>query len=166
MTDGKGRTVDFKNTVVIMTSNVGSQWIHEFHGKDDKEMETRVMDALRATFRPEFLNRIDEIIIFNSLGLEEIKKIVDIQMGYLAKRLESAKIQLELTEAAKAFLAESGFDPTYGARPLRRTIQHLIQDPLATKILEGSVQEGDRVTVDVKDGEVIFSSLPVSELET
>ena len=158
MTDGKGRTVDFKNTVVIMTSNVGSQWIHELHGKDDKEMETRVMDALRATFRPEFLNRIDEIIIFNSLGLEEIKKIVDIQMGYLARRLESAKIKLELTEAAKAFLADSGFDPVYGARPLRRTIQHLIQDPLATKILEGSIQEGDRVTVDVKDGEVVFLS--------
>jgi ATP-dependent Clp protease ATP-binding subunit ClpB len=158
MTDGKGRTVDFRNTVVIMTSNVGSQWIHELHGKDDKEMETRVMDALRSTFRPEFLNRLDEIIIFNSLGLEEIKKIVDIQMGYLARRLESAKIQLELTETAKAYLAESGFDPVYGARPLRRTIQHLIQDPLATKILEGSIQEGDRVTIDVKDGQVVFIS--------
>jgi ATP-dependent Clp protease ATP-binding subunit ClpB len=158
MTDGKGRTVDFRNTVVIMTSNVGSQWIHELHGKDNKEMETRVMDALRATFRPEFLNRIDEIIIFNSLGLEEIKKIVDIQMGYLTRRLESAKIKLELTDAAKAFLAESGFDPVYGARPLRRTIQHLIQDPLATKILEGSIQEGGRVRVDVKDGEVVFLS--------
>jgi ATP-dependent Clp protease ATP-binding subunit ClpB len=158
MTDGKGRTVDFRNTVVIMTSNVGSQWIHEYHGKDDQEMETRVMDALRATFRPEFLNRLDEIVIFNSLGIEEIKKIVDIQMGYLARRLESAKIQLELTEAAKAYLADSGFDPVYGARPLRRTIQHLIQDPLATKILEGSIQEGDRVTVDVKNGEVVFLS--------
>ncbi|MEJ2725566.1 MAG: ATP-dependent chaperone ClpB [Deltaproteobacteria bacterium] len=156
MTDGKGRTVDFRNTVVIMTSNVGSQWIHELHGKDNKEMETRVMDALRATFRPEFLNRIDEIIIFNSLGLEEIKKIVEIQMGYLRSRLESAKIKLDLTEAAKKFLADSGFDPVYGARPLRRTIQHLIQDPLATKILEGNIKEGDRVTVDVQDGKVVF----------
>ena len=108
MTDGKGRTVDFKNTVLIMTSNVGSQWIRDLGGKDEAEMEKRVTDALRNTFRPEFLNRIDETIIFNSLGPEEIKKIVGIQMGFLAKRLEDNKISLELTERAEDFLANTG----------------------------------------------------------
>jgi len=156
MTDGKGRTVDFKNTVLIMTSNVGSQWIHEMNGKDEKEMETRVMDALRGTFRPEFLNRIDEIIIFNSLGADEIKKIVDIQMGFLNRRLKESKITLELTDKAKEFLANTGFDPVYGARPLKRAIQRLIQDPLAMKIIEGEIKEGNHVAMDVKDGEVIF----------
>lgn len=156
MTDGKGRTVDFKNTVLIMTSNVGSQWIQELKGKDEGEMEKRVMDTLRSTFRPEFLNRIDEIVIFNSLGHQEIKKIVDIQMGLLRKRLEGAKIGLELTEKAGEFLASAGFDPVYGARPLKRAIQHLIQDPLSMKILEGSVKEGDHVRVDVEGGQVVF----------
>jgi len=156
MTDGKGRTVDFKNTVLIMTSNVGSQWIQELKGKDEKEMERRVMDALRSTFRPEFLNRIDEIIIFNSLGPEEIKKIVDIQMGFLNRRLKESKITLELTDKAKEFLANTGFDPVYGARPLKRAIQHLIQDPLAMKIIEGEIKEGNHVAMDVKDSEVVF----------
>ncbi|WP_028320432.1 ATP-dependent chaperone ClpB [Desulfatiglans anilini] len=156
MTDGKGRTVDFKNTVLIMTSNVGSQWIQELGGRDPEEAEKRVMEALRATFKPEFLNRIDEIVIFNALGTEEIKKIVEIQVNLLAKRLAATKITLSLTDAAKAFIARSGFDPAYGARPLKRTIQHLIQDPLAVKILEGSVKEGDHVTVDLQDGQIIF----------
>ncbi|NQT55374.1 MAG: AAA family ATPase, partial [Desulfobacteraceae bacterium] len=156
MTDGKGRTVDFKNTILIMTSNVGSEWIRELGAKNDVEMERRVMEALRATFRPEFLNRIDEIVVFNSLSSEEIKKIVDIQIGLLSKRLEAKKITLELTDKAKEFLANSGFDPVYGARPLKRAIQHLIQDPLAMKILEGSVKEGDHVSIDVKDGQVVF----------
>jgi ATP-dependent Clp protease ATP-binding subunit ClpB len=158
MTDGKGRTVDFKNTVVIMTSNVGSQWIHELNGKDPKEMESRVMDALRATFRPEFLNRVDEIVIFNSLGSEEIKKIVDIQVRLLGRRLEGAKIKLALTEGAKEYLSKTGFDPVYGARPLKRAIQQLVQDPLAMKILEGAVKEGDHLKVDVRKGEVIFET--------
>ena len=156
MTDGKGRTVDFKNTVLIMTSNVGTQWIQEMTGRDDEELERRVMDALRGTFKPEFLNRIDEIIVFNSLGPEEIKKIVDIQMGLLSKRLENNKITLEMTDRAKEFVANTGFDPVYGARPLKRTIQHLIQDPLAMKILEGGVKEGIHVTMDVNNGEVVF----------
>jgi ATP-dependent Clp protease ATP-binding subunit ClpB len=156
MTDGKGRTVDFKNTVIIMTSNVGSQWIYELAGKDNKEMESRVMDALRSTFRPEFLNRIDEIVIFNSLGTEEIKKIVDIQIAYLSKRLEANKMTLALTDRAREFLAKTGFDPVYGARPLKRTIQHMIQNPLAVKVLNGSIKDGDRVTVDVEKGEVVF----------
>jgi ATP-dependent Clp protease ATP-binding subunit ClpB len=158
MTDGKGRTVDFKNTVIIMTSNVGSQWIYELAGKDDKEMESRVMEALRSTFRPEFLNRVDEIVIFNSLGTEEIKKIVDIQTAFLSRRLEGNKISLALTDRAREFLAKTGFDPVYGARPLKRTIQHMIQDPLAVKILDGSIKDGDRVTVDVEKGKVVFRS--------
>jgi ATP-dependent Clp protease ATP-binding subunit ClpB len=156
MTDGKGRTVDFKNTVLIMTSNIGTQWIQELGDKTNPEMEKRVMDALRATFKPEFLNRIDEIVIFNSLGPEEIKKIVEIQIGLLAKRLEASKITLNLTDEAKAFLASSGFDPVYGARPLKRTIQHLVQDPLAMKILDGSVKEGDHLRVDVRNGDLVF----------
>lgn len=158
MTDGKGRTVDFKNTVLIMTSNVGTQWIQELGDEKSPEMEKRVMDALRSTFKPEFLNRIDEIVIFNSLGPEEIKKIVEIQMGLLAKRLEASKITLELTDKAKEFLANSGFDPVYGARPLKRTIQRLVQDPLAMKILDGSVKEGDHLRMDVRDGELVFQS--------
>ncbi len=156
MTDGKGRTVDFKNTVLIMTSNVGSQWLQDLGGRNDAEMERRVMEALRATFKPEFLNRTDEIVIFNSLGPKEIKKIVGIQMEILGKRLEASKITLELTDKAEEFLANTGFDPVYGARPLKRTIQHLIQDPLALKILEGSVKEGDHVRMDVIDGEIVF----------
>jgi ATP-dependent Clp protease ATP-binding subunit ClpB len=156
MTDGKGRTVDFKNTVLIMTSNVGSQWITDLNGKDSKELEKRVMEALRSTFRPEFLNRIDETVIFNSLGPDEIKKIVEIQMGYLRKRLADNKITLNLTDRAKEFVANTGFDPVFGARPLKRTIQHLIQDPLAMKILAGDITEGNQVTIDVKDGEVVF----------
>jgi ATP-dependent Clp protease ATP-binding subunit ClpB len=155
MTDGKGRTVDFKNTVLIMTSNVGSQWIQEF-SDNREEMEKRVMEALRATFKPEFLNRIDEIVVFNSLGQEEIKKIVEIQVADLARRLEANKVTLELTDAAKEFLAKQGFDPVYGARPLKRTIQHLIQDPLAVRILDGSIQDGDHVKLDVKDGSLVF----------
>lgn len=156
MTDGKGRTVDFKNTVLIMTSNVGSQWINELNGKEDREMENRVMDALRNTFRPEFLNRIDETIIFNSLGIEEIKKIVDIQINLLKKRLKDSKITLELTENGREYLANTGFDPVYGARPLKRAIQRYVQDPLSIKILEGDIGEGSTVTMDIQDGEVVF----------
>ena len=156
MTDGKGRTVDFKNTVLIMTSNVGSQWIQELAGKDGADMEGKIMDALRSTFRPEFLNRIDEIIIFNALGPAEIKKIVSIQMGLLSRRLEDSKITLELSDNAKEFLANTGFDPVYGARPLKRTIQRLIQDPLAMKLLDGSIKEGDHVKVITEDGKLVF----------
>ncbi len=161
MTDGKGRTVDFKNTVLIMTSNIGTQWIQELGGQDPAEMEKRVMEALRATFKPEFLNRIDETVIFNSLGQEEIKKIVEIQIQILGGRLETGKITLTISDDAEAFLAHAGFDPVYGARPLKRTIQHLIQDPLALKILEGSVKEGDSVHVDVKDDDLIFTTRSV-----
>ncbi len=156
MTDGKGRTVDFKNTVLIMTSNVGSQFIQEMGGKDSGETEKRVMDLLRSTFKPEFLNRIDDIVMFNTLGPEEIKEIVGIQIGLLSKRLEANKITLKLTDRAEEFLANTGFDPVYGARPLKRAIQRYIQDPLAVKILEGSVKEEDNITVDAKEGKVVF----------
>jgi ATP-dependent Clp protease ATP-binding subunit ClpB len=156
MTDGKGRTVDFKNTVLIMTSNIGSQIIRELAGKDKEEMASSVMDMLRATFKPEFLNRIDETIIFNSLGRDEIKKIVDIQVELLSKRLQDRKITLRLTDGVKEFLVDVGFDPIYGARPLKRAIQHHIEDELALKILNGEVADGTEVTVDVDNGKVVF----------
>jgi len=156
MTDGQGRTVDFKNTVIIMTSNLGSQYILELGAKDRKEMERRVNAALRDAFKPEFLNRVDETIIFNNLGREEIKSIVEIQLKRLRQNLAGRKMALEITERAKALIADSGFDPVYGARPLKRTIQRLIQDPLAVKILAGEFKEGDRVKVDSQGSELIF----------
>lgn len=159
LTDGHGRTVDFKNTVVIMTSNIGSHFIQEMAAQDPEGMRKRVFEALRAQFRPEFLNRIDELIIFNSLDRSQIKKIVEIQLLDLKRRLSERKIELVLTDEAKAFLAERGYDPTFGARPLRRTIQKLIQDPLALKILGGEFKEGDQVKVEAKEGEVIFSKI-------
>jgi ATP-dependent Clp protease ATP-binding subunit ClpB len=156
MTDGQGRTVDFKNTVIIMTSNLGSQYIQELGGKDRKEMERRVAAALREAFKPEFLNRVDETIIFNNLGRGEIAAIVEIQLKRLRKNLASRKISLDLTDAAKALIAEKGYDPIYGARPLKRTIQRMIQDPLAVKILGGEFKEGDRIEVDADGDELSF----------
>ncbi len=157
MTDGQGRTVDFKNTVIIMTSNLGSQYIQELGAKDRKEMERLVTAALRESFKPEFLNRVDETIIFNNLGRDQIAAIVDIQLKRLRKNLASRKIALELTDGAKALIAEKGYDPVYGARPLKRTIQRLIQDPLAVKILGGEFKEGDQVKVDANGEELNFS---------
>jgi ATP-dependent Clp protease ATP-binding subunit ClpB len=148
LTDGKGRTVDFKNTVIIMTSNIGSQFIRDLQG-DDEEMKKRVLEALRAHFRPEFLNRVDETVIFNSLGLEEIKRIVDLQVALLEKRLREKKLDIRLSDAAKEYVAREGFDPAYGARPLKRTIEREIQNPLALRILEGEFPEGSVVEVDV-----------------
>jgi ATP-dependent Clp protease ATP-binding subunit ClpB len=158
LTDGHGRTVDFKNTVIIMTSNIGSQWIVDLGERDYEEMRRRVMEAVRAQFKPEFLNRIDELIIFHGLGLKEIKAIVEIQMKRLQKRLSEKRIHLELSDKSKEWIAKEGFDSAYGARPLKRVIQKEIQDKLAIKILEGRFKEGDTVTVDVdeKKGELIF----------
>jgi ATP-dependent Clp protease ATP-binding subunit ClpB len=158
LTDGKGRTVDFKNTAIIMTSNIGSQWIQDLGARDYEEMRRRVLEALRAHFKPEFLNRVDEVIIFHALTLENIKEIVEIQLRNLRKRLAERKISMTLTERAKEFLAKEGFDPVYGARPLKRAIQRFIQDPLALKILQGEFSEGDTVEVDAapKNG-LIFS---------
>jgi ATP-dependent Clp protease ATP-binding subunit ClpB len=158
LTDGHGRTVDFKNTVVIMTSNIGSQWIMDLGEKDYEEMRRRVMDAVRAHFKPEFLNRIDELIIFRSLGLAQIKAIVEIQVKKLEQRLSEKRIQLKMTEKAKEWLAKEGFDPAYGARPLKRVIQKEIQDKLAMKLLEGKFKEGSMITADLDDrkGELVF----------
>ena len=155
LTDGHGRTVDFKNTVIIMTSNIGSQWIVE-HGDDEVEMEKLVMEAVRVQFRPEFLNRLDDIIIFHQLKLPEIVKIVDIQVNILSKRLKERKINIVLTDKARDFIARTGFDPTFGARPLKRTIQHKILDPLAMKILNKEFGEGDSIEVDVEESEIVF----------
>ncbi len=157
MTDGQGRTVDFKNTVIIMTSNLGSQYILDLGASDRKEMERRVSATLREAFKPEFLNRVDEIIIFNNLGREEIKLIVEIQLRRLRQNLAGKKMDLEITEAAKALLADKGYDPVYGARPLKRTIQRLIQDPLAVKILAGEFKEGDRIKIDAQHDQFVFS---------
>jgi ATP-dependent Clp protease ATP-binding subunit ClpB len=148
-TDGQGRTVDFKNTVLIMTSNLGSQFITELAGKNDEEMERRVTEALRAHFRPEFLNRIDEVIIFHSLQESQIEKIVDIQLARLDKLLAERKITLTLTEGARRFIAQHGYDPVYGARPLKRAIQKYLQDPLALKLLAGEFHEGDHIVAEV-----------------
>jgi ATP-dependent Clp protease ATP-binding subunit ClpB len=158
LTDGKGRTVDFANTIVIMTSNVGSEWMAELPDAGGSEVRERVMEALRARFRPEFLNRIDEIVIFNSLTLEQIKEIVEIQVGRLRALLAERKMDVELTDAAKEMIAREGFDPVYGARPLKRALQREIQNPLAVKILEGEFTDGDTVVVDVEDGRTVFSS--------
>ncbi len=160
LTDGHGRTVSFKNTVVIMTSNVGSQWIKELGGRDEPEMRRRVLEALGREFRPEFLNRIDEVIIFHSLGMEQLVQIVDIQLRRLQALLSDRKVQLELTDAARERLAEEGYDPVYGARPLKRVMQRRIQDPLALKMLQGEFEDGDRVAVDFRDGEFLFEALP------
>ncbi len=156
MTDGQGRTVDFKNTVIIMTSNLGSQYILDLGAKHREEMEQRVSAALREAFKPEFLNRVDETIIFNNLGRDEIKSIVEIQLKRLRQNLAGRKMALEITDRAKALIADKGYDPVYGARPLKRTIQRLIQDPLAVKILEGEFAEGDRVKVDTAGDELVF----------
>jgi ATP-dependent Clp protease ATP-binding subunit ClpB len=152
LTDGKGRTVDFKNTVVIMTSNLGSQYIAERARRDSTELDegTRrlVMDALREHFRPEFLNRVDEVVLFHPLGREHIKDIIGIQLRNLMKRLEERKIQVELTDAAKNQLVDEGYDPVYGARPLKRTLQRRLLDPLAMRVLQGEFRDGDRISVD------------------
>jgi ATP-dependent Clp protease ATP-binding subunit ClpB len=160
LTDGKGRTVDFKQTVVIMTSNIGSHYIAEHAHRDgtlDEGTRRQVMDAVRAHFRPEFLNRVDDIILFHPLSREHVAKIVEVQLARLMSRLADRKIQVELTEAAKAQLVEEGYDPVYGARPLRRTIQRRVLDPLAMRLLEGDFREGDVVRVDAEGGELRFT---------
>lgn len=156
LTDGHGRTVDFKNTVIIMTSNIGSQFLTELGENEYDEIKKRVMESLKASFKPEFLNRIDDIIIFHPLSKEHIKAILDIQMERLKKLLKEKRLELTLDEGAKNFLAAEGYDPAYGARPLKRLIQKEIQDPLAGKLLEGEFREGDNINVSEDKGELIF----------
>jgi ATP-dependent Clp protease ATP-binding subunit ClpB len=156
LTDGQGRTVDFKNTVIIMTSNIGSQWISEL-GDDEAKMREKVMEAMRQYFRPEFLNRVDETIIFHRLDKQQITAIVDIQLKHLCQRLADRKIKLEVTEKAKELLANEGYDPSFGARPLKRAIQRLLQDPLSMRILEGEFKDGDTVKAEARKGEIVFT---------
>ena len=167
LTDAKGRVASFKNTILIMTSNIGSEFIAKmgtlgFLGEKEEEtrksLKEKVMDALKETFRPEFLNRIDEIIIFDYLGKEEIKKIVDLELKKVEDRLKNKEIKVEFTESAKRFLAEKGFDPNLGARPLKRVIQKLVLDPLSLKIVSGEVKEGERVLVDLKEDNIVFQT--------
>jgi ATP-dependent Clp protease ATP-binding subunit ClpB len=162
LTDGQGRTVDFRNTVVIMTSNMGSHLFREY--EKPEKLRPLLMQELRNTLRPEFLNRIDEVVVFQPLGREEITRIVDIQLAHLRRRLEDRRIQLEVSETAKALLGREGYDPTFGARPLKRTIQRLVQDPLALKLLEREFVEGDTVTVDVEDDRLVFRKEVTAEV--
>jgi ATP-dependent Clp protease ATP-binding subunit ClpB len=161
LTDGQGRTVDFKNTIVIMTSNLGTQFIEE--ETDDDSIRERVTELLKTTFRPEFLNRIDETVIFHRLSLMQIKQIVEIQLRVLQRRLSGRKLEIEVTDRAKEYLAREGFDPLYGARPLKRAIQRLVQDPLAQRLLEGEYQEGARVRVDVAGGEIVLERVEAGD---
>jgi ATP-dependent Clp protease ATP-binding subunit ClpB len=162
LTDGHGRTVNFKNTVVIMTSNIGSHYIMEL---GPEAAEPKVMETLRQHFRPEFLNRIDDIIMFHGLSRSDLARIVDIQLAHLRKLLAERKITLELTEAAQFHLAEAGYDPTFGARPLKRVIQRELQDPLALRLLQGDFKEGDIIRVDVKNGALKFEKAQTLAVE-
>ena len=156
MTDGHGKTVDFTNTIIIMTSNVGSRHIQELGADQRDEMERRVMEALRGQFKPEFLNRIDETIIFLNLSPDQIGAIVDIQMARLAQRLAAQKISLTLEASARDLLTRKGYDPVYGARPLKRAIQQYIENPLAMEILKGAIEEDTALTAYAEGDSIIF----------
>ncbi|HLN19266.1 MAG TPA: AAA family ATPase, partial [Patescibacteria group bacterium] len=168
LTDAKGRRVNFKNTVVIMTSNIGSDIIYRsglgFRENNDSqmigedEMKDKVMLSLRENFKPEFLNRLDDIIIFHPINQKMLKQIIELQLEQVQQRLSEKNIKIRLTKAAKDFLAEKGFDPTYGARPLKRQIQNLIMDELALQIIEGKINEGDKVTVDAENDKILFKN--------
>ncbi|MBE2211111.1 MAG: AAA family ATPase, partial [Xanthomonadaceae bacterium] len=161
LTDGQGRTVDFRNTVIVMTSNLGSHQIQEMAGDDSPEayiqMKAAVMGVVQAHFRPEFINRLDDIVVFHPLDKAQIKQIAKIQLGGLEKRLGERGIKLELSDKAYDLLGNIGFDPIYGARPLKRAIQQQIENPLAQAILSGNFVSGDTVKVDVDGGKLVFS---------
>jgi ATP-dependent Clp protease ATP-binding subunit ClpB len=150
LTDGQGRTVDFRNTILILTSNLGSQYIAD-PSLDDAETKDRVMSVVRATFKPEFLNRLDDVIVFDALTTDELTEIVDLQVRRLANRLAGRRLTLDVTSAAKEWLAVTGFDPVYGARPLRRLIQSAIGDKLARGLIAGEIADGDKVMVDLDE---------------
>src|ERR1035441_8306702 len=160
LTDSKGRTVDFKNTVLIMTSNLGAQQLSTAWTESEEgfaEASERVMTVLREHFRPEFLNRIDDVVVFHPLGEEQLEHIIELRLTDLEKLLADRKITIELTAAARKAIFKAGYDRAYGARPLKRAIQRLVQDPLATKILDGSVRHGDHVTVDASKTGLTFN---------
>jgi ATP-dependent Clp protease ATP-binding subunit ClpB len=157
LTDGQGRTVDFRNTVIIMTSNLGSQVIQELAGEGNyQRMKNAVMESVQQHFRPEFINRVDDIVVFHPLGIEQIRAIVEIQIDYLRRRLLERDMELELDDKARDLIGEAGFDPVYGARPLRRAIQQQIENPLAQRILRNELVPGDRVRVSVRGSELVF----------
>ena len=157
LTDGQGRTVDFRNTIIIMTSNLGSAVFGDASIGREKQ-KAAVLEDVRMTFRPEFVNRIDEIVVFDPLGRDEIRQIVDIQLGGLQRRLAERKLTVTLTDAARDYLANKGYDPAFGARPLKRLIQREIQDPLAMKLLSGDIHDGDTIEIDAGDGGLVFRS--------
>ena len=158
LTDGQGRVVSFKNTIIIMTSNVGSQFIAGANAKSDPdEVQRQVNEALRQTFKPEFLNRIDDVVVFHALGLSDIEKIVDIQLKDVRERLDRDRIKLELADAAVQSLALDGLDPVYGARPLKRLIQRQVVDNVANLIIDGKLHEGDTVRIDVGSDDQLFA---------
>ena len=161
LTDSKGRTVDFKNTVLIMTSNLGSREIQEV-SEDEKQVREAVTQVLQDHFKPEFLNRIDDIVIFHRLSRDQISQIVDVQLERLRQMLHERNISIVLDDSAKELLAREGYDPNYGARPLKRAIQTLIQNPLAMKLLQGDIQPGQTVTVSAPDGELVFHTNQVA----
>jgi ATP-dependent Clp protease ATP-binding subunit ClpB len=162
LTDGQSRTVDFKNTLIIMTSNIGSEFLaNQKEGEDSEAVRPYVMAELRTKFRPEFLNRVDEIILFHRLRRDQMASIVDIQVGRLQKLLADRKLTLELDEAARTWLANQGYDPTYGARPLKRVIQKYVQDPLAEQIIAGEVKDGQKVRVTVQKGSLVINGQSV-----
>ncbi|MBP6329829.1 MAG: AAA family ATPase, partial [Dokdonella sp.] len=161
LTDGQGRTVDFRNTVIVMTSNLGSQFIQEMDADSEEQytqMKASVMGVVQAHFRPEFINRLDEIVVFRALDKSQIQKIARIQTEYLGKRLAERQLRLEISDKAIDLIADSGFDPVYGARPLKRAIQQQIENPLARRILEGAFQPGDTIRVDAEQGRIVFSA--------
>jgi ATP-dependent Clp protease ATP-binding subunit ClpB len=166
LTDNQGRTVDFKNTLIIMTSNIGSLHLVENAsetGEIAEHVRKNVMAELRAHFRPEFLNRVDDIVLFKSLTLSEIKRIVELQLQLLRARLADRHVELELTESAKEHVAREGYDPVYGARPLKRYLQRHIETPLSRKLISGEIGDNSRVTVDFKSGELVFRPTPFEE---
>ncbi|MGH2687260.1 MAG: ATP-dependent Clp protease ATP-binding subunit, partial [Actinomycetota bacterium] len=154
MTDGQGRTVDFRNTILIMTSNVGSDWI--LNESDEDRMRDKVMDAVRSTFKPEFINRVDDIVVFHRLTRDDIAQIVDLQIRQLAQRLARRNLSIEVTEEARAWLAEKGYDPSFGARPLRRLVQKDLADGISLALLQGEYHDGDRIQVDLVNGNELF----------
>jgi len=167
LTDGKGRTVDFRNTVVIMTSNIASKVIQDLPESERERMTTLVEADLKQHFRPEFLNRIDEILIFHRLSEEDVEKIVHIQIANLNRLVADQGLEVDATETAAKLLAREGFDPDFGARPLKRTIQRLVQDPLARMVLAGEVGPGTQILLDVEDGDLVLRTSAIeAEVES